>query len=133
MYKLTNNHRYYTAHLLVLSARPTYRIVYVSESLRVHANVYRAAPMIRPRYIDEGFIFPVGLIVENDDWLALGVHVNDYNSVIIRLKGLKSVMDRIIRLDQRRAPIRGPPVGDIQRHIHAILVNETRVPLLHEH
>jgi len=133
MYKVTNSHRYYTAHLLVMCARPTYRIVYVSDSLRVHASVYRAAPMIRPRYIDDGFIFPVGLIVENDDWLALGVHVNDYSSVIIRLKGLKTVMDRIIRLDQRRAPIHGPPVGDIQRHIHDILVNETHVPLLHQH
>jgi len=89
--------------------------------------------MIRPRYIDDGFIFPVGLIVENDDWLALGVHVNDHSSVVLRLKGLKTAMDRIIALDVRRATERGPPVGDIQRHIHDILVNETHVPLLHKH
>jgi len=133
MYKVTNSHRYYTAHMVVLCARPTYRIVYVSDSLHVHPTVYRSAPMIRPRYIDDGFIFPVGLIVETDDWLALGVHVNDYNSVILRLKGLKTVMDRVIRLDRRRAPTGGPPVGDIQRHIHDILVNETHVPLLHQH
>ena len=54
MYKVTDGHRYYTAHLIVLSARPTYRIVYVSDSLRVHPKLYRAAPMIRPRYIDDG-------------------------------------------------------------------------------
>lgn len=134
MYKLSNSHRYYTAHLVVLCTHPTYRVVYVSDSLRVHSSVYRAAPMIRPRYIDDGFIFPVGLIVESDDWLALGVHVNDYSSVIVRLKGLKSVMDRIIRMDQRRSGTkRGPPVGDIQQHIHDVLVNETHVPLLHKH
>jgi len=133
MYKVSNSHRYYTAHLVVMCVRPIYRIVYVSDSLRVDAKVYRTAPMIRPRYIDDGFIFPVGLIVENDDWLALGVHVNDHSSVVLRLKGLKSVMRRVIRLDERRAARHGPPVGDIQRHIHDILVNETHVPLLHQH
>jgi len=133
MYKVTNSHRYYTAHLIVLSVRPTYRVVYVSDSLRVHSKVYRAAPMMRPRYIDDGFIFPVGLIVENDDSVALGVHVNDHSSVILRLKGLKTVMDRIIGQDRRRGSKRGPPVGDIQQHIHDILVNETHVPLLHKH
>jgi len=133
MYKVPDGHRYYTAHVIVLSARPVYRIVYVSDSLRVHAKLYRSAPMIRPRYIDDGFIFPVGLIVENDDWLALGVHVNDHSSVILRLKGLKSVMDRVIRTDRLRGTKRGPPVGDIQQHIHDVLVNESHVPLLHKH
>jgi len=79
------------------------------------------------------FIFPVGLIVETDDWLALGVHVNDHSSVILRLKGLKSVMDRIIGMDRLHGTKRGPPVGDIQQHIHDLLVNETHVPLLHKH
>jgi len=133
MYKVTNGHRVYTAHLIVLCARPTYRIVYVTGSLRVHRNIYRAAPMIRPKYIEDGFIFPVGLIIENDDWLALGVHVNDYSSVILRLKGLKKVMDRVIKMDQRRAPRHGPTVGDVQKHIHDILINETHTLLLHKH
>jgi len=75
----------------------------------------------------------VGLIVETADWLALGVHVNDHSSVIVRLKGVRSVMERVIRADELRGTRRGPPVGDVQQHIHDLLVNETHVPLLHQH
>ena len=133
MYKSANYHRYYTAHLVVLCVRPTYRVVYVSGSLRVHPRLFRTAPMVRPRYIDDGFIFPVGLVVEDLDRLAVGVHVNDDSSIILRLKGVKALMDNVMRLDQRQRAAAGPPVGFLQQYIHDMVANETNIQLVHQH
>ena len=132
-YKSYNNHRYYTAHLVVLCVRPIYRVVYISNAIRLHRRVFQVAPMVRPLYIDDGFVFPVGLIVENDDSLVIGCHVNDHSSIIFRLKGLKKIMSRVLKIDQRLRPKHGPPLGSIQQYIHDILVNNTSVQLVHKH
>ena len=117
MYKNGNHHRYYTAHLVVLRVNP-YRIVYVSDSLQVHQQVYKDAPMVRSRWIDDGFIFPVGLIIETEDSIIIGVHVNDFSSVLLRMRGMKDLMEKVIKLDERQRAKRGPPIGSLHQHVH---------------
>jgi hypothetical protein len=121
MYKKRGWRRFYTAHLVVIRVVPTFRVVYVSDDIRVHNEVYALAPMVRARYIDDGFIFPVSILVPNDDVIDIGVHVNDFSSVIIRLRGMKPVMDDVIAKDAQRQPERGPPAGTVQTYIHGAL------------
>jgi len=130
MYKQSNNHRYYTAHIVVLRVQP-YRVVYVSNDIKIHEKLYQGAPMVRDRYIDDGFIFPVGLILENVDTLAIGVHINDFSSVIIRLKGIRKLINNVIKIDKRKNPSKGPPATYLQQHIHDVLVNLTHIPMVH--
>ena len=139
MYKESNRHRYYAAHLVVLCVKP-YRIVYVGDALKVHPDVYRDAPMVRPRWIDDGFVFPVGLLLETDDWMTIGVHVNDFSSVLIRFKGLKQLMKNIIAADQKHNLVKpddykqdedkdryGPPIGYLHKHLHEAQENITHI------
>lgn len=102
--------RYYTANLLVLRTQPMYKVVYCSEPLQFHRGFLRDVPIVRSRYIKDPFVFPVGLILENADTLAIGGHVNDYSSYVFRLRGLKQIMDHVIRLD-RGGTSDGPAVG----------------------
>lgn len=131
MYKKTNHHRYYTAHIVVVSVKP-YRVVYVSNDIRINPKLYKTAPMVRNRYIDEGFIFPVGLVLDSDYNLDIGVHINDYSSVLIRVKNFRKLMERVVALDRAKAPLRGPPVGYLNQHIHDLLVNLTHIDMVHE-
>jgi hypothetical protein len=126
MYKKSNNHRYYTTHLVVLCVRP-YRIVFVSNDIKIHPLVYETIPIVRWKYIDDGFIFPVGLLIEDKDTMTLGVHVSDYSSVLIRVKGLQRLMTQAIAKDLKDKPKHGPPVAYIQKHIHGAIQNETHL------
>jgi len=130
MYKTSNNHRFYTAHIVVLCVKP-YRVVYVSNDIKIHEKLYKTAPMVRDRYIDDGFIFPVGLILEDPDNMSIGVHINDYSSVIIRLKGIRKLLSKVIKMDKRKNPLHGPPVSYLQQHIHDVLVNMTHMQMVH--
>ena len=131
MYKDPSNRRYYTAHLVVICVRP-WRVVYVSGDVKIHRKLYAGTPMVRDRYIDDGFIFPVGLIVESADSIAVGVHVNDHSSVVLRVRGVAALMERIMALDAQSAPARGPPVGYLQQHVHDTLENITHIRLIHD-
>ncbi|KAK2158949.1 hypothetical protein LSH36_161g04002 [Paralvinella palmiformis] len=129
MYKRSNHRRFYTAHIVVVSVKP-FRIVYVSNDLQIHPQIYQTTPMVRSKYIDDGFIFPVGNILEDKDTMSVGVHVNDYSSEIIRLRGLESLMDKIIDLDQVDSPTHGPPVGYIQQHTHDTMEKVAKLKFL---
>ncbi len=130
MYKSSNHKRFYTAHLVVIRANP-FRIVYVSNDIRIHPQIYETTPMVRARYIEDGFIFPVGLLVENRDTIAIGVHVNDHSSVVIRMRGLENLLGKVIETDKADNPEQGPPVGYLQKHIHDISEKVLRVNFVH--
>ena len=126
MYKSSNNHRFYAAHLVVMHVKP-YRVVYVSDDIQVHPQIYRDAPMVRPRWIEDGFIFPVSLVIEDKDSIIIGVHVNDFSSVLLRMRGVKALMEEIIQLDKRQMAKGGPPLGYLHKHVHDSLENITRI------
>ena len=136
MYKRSNHHRYYTAHLVVLYARPStseYRIAYVSDNIKIHKKIYASAPMVRPRWIEDDFFFPVGLLVESPDDIVIGGHLNDFSSVLIRIKGMEKLMKKVITEDRLRNGNlqQGPPIGYLHQYIHDIMENLTDYKFVH--
>merc|ERR1712002_1282841 len=117
MYKESNYHRFYASHIVVIHTEP-WRIVYVSDDIKIHNEICQRAPMVRPKWIDDCFIFPVGIILESTNDLVLGVHVNDHSSVLLRLKGIRNLLKSIILLDKQTKSLQGPPAGYLQKHIH---------------
>ena len=111
-----DDNRYYTANLIVFCADP-YRIVFVSDQIQVHPDVYEANPMVRTMYIKDNFIFPVGIILEDPDSVVLGAHVNDHSSVLFRIKGIQTLMDKIIAEDTKYSSKKGPHVNFIQKYV----------------
>lgn len=116
--------RFYTANLVVMSVLPVHRIVYVSGDIHFHPSVAASIPIVRYRYIRYPFIFPVSLILEDYDTIAIGGHISDYSSVILRLRGLKSIMQQIEEAGGGRAST-GPPIGSLHRLVKQSASNET--------
>lgn len=131
MYKNSNGHRFYTAHIVVMRVKP-YRIVYVSNDLKVHNDIYTSAPMVRPMYIDDGFIFPVGLILENPDEFLLGVHANDFNAILLRFRGLRNLMETVIEADELAGVRRKEPgPGAVHKHVHDVMEEVNHKKYIH--
>ena len=128
MYKRRVHRRFYTAHIVVLCVEP-YRLVYMSDQIQIHPSIYEHIPMVRARYIDDGFIFPVGLILENKDSMVIGVHVNDHSSVLFRVRGIRAIMDNVIATDQEKVPRHGPPIGFMHHLVHNAVEKVTHVEL----
>ena len=126
MYKKSNGHRYYTVHLVVLCVKP-YRVVYVSDDIKIHPEIYNKIPIVRYKYIEDGFIFPVGLIIENEDTISLGVHVSDHSSVIIRVRGIRNIMNKVMAEDIKNSPKHGPPIKYLHKYVHDTLQNSTNM------
>ena len=122
-FKDPGSKRYYASHIVVLSVSP-YRLVYVSSDILLHQEIYDV-PMVRHLYIEDGFLFPVGLIIEDLDTIAVGGHINDHSSVVVRVRGIRGLMDKVIKADTEVKPQAGPPVGSIQQYIHSLTQNET--------
>ena len=127
LYKRRDYHkRYYSAHLMVYNAQTT-RFVYCSASVEVNMEIFLDAPMVRKQWIDDNFIFPVGIILENPDTATFGVHVNDYSSVALRLRGLRKLMSKVMTLDREDNPKRGPPPGTLQNYVFEVEQNRTGI------
>ena len=122
----TNALRYYTGHLVVLHVNP-YRLVYVSSKLLLHDTAFRPARMQRYWDIEDDFLFPVGLIIEDPDSLVISAHLNDATSVLLRLTGVGRLMDKVIALDRKSAPEKGPPIGTINRKVKEMMERQTKV------
>ena len=127
LYKRYNRHRYYSANLVVLSVEEPFRIVYVSEPLQLNHDIFYETPMVRSRYIEDGFLFPVSLILENKDTMTIGGHINDFSSVLIRFTGMQRLMASIMNNDRNDSPHKGPPVFSIQSYIRRATMNATKI------
>lgn len=127
--------RYYTTNLVVMSVRPTYRIVYSSATVQVHSDLLDSIPIVRFIYIHDPFLFPVSVLLEDGDTLSIGLHVNDHSSVAIRLRGLKKVMAEVMRLDEGRSTAanrRGPPPGALHNVTKQLAEMQSKYKLAHE-
>ena len=87
---------YYAAHLVVIATAP-FRMVYVSSSIRIPTYVYTRPP-IKP-HITHNFFFPVSLILESRDSAVVGGHVNDQESLLVRIRGLSVLMEQLMNHD----------------------------------
>ena len=101
--------RFYRAHIVVLSVEREFRVVYVSDPIQVNSKVFKLfAGSEFWSVVENNFIFPVGLVLENRDSILLGAHVNDQGSGLFRIQGLKSLLSKVIDTDRKR---------DIKLHI----------------
>lgn len=125
LYKLRNHKRYYSSHVLLFDVEK-YRIAYLSDRIYVDKDVLDRVKMVRP-YMEDSFIFPVSLILESKDSWIIGAHINDRDSVLLRMRGMKSVIDLAIKLDKKINEKSRPPQGFFHKHIKETIRNETKI------
>ena len=90
----------YHSHLVLLHVNP-FRVVYISENIVLHQDVYRdQQPPCYVRFLKD-FYFPTSLLVESADSLLIGAHVNDYSSHLLRIHGIQNVMRDVMGRDRK--------------------------------
>lgn len=103
--------RYYTANLLVLRASESgHQVVYLSEPIEVHPMLLNSIPIVRKEFIIDPFLFPVTLLVETNDSIVVGGHINDHSSYLFRLTGLRKFMEKVMARS-RQLGTSGPADG----------------------
>ncbi|CAH1791579.1 unnamed protein product [Owenia fusiformis] len=118
LFKKATGLRFYTFNLVVFCTTPKPRIVYVSGPIEVNPDLLKRYPIVRHWYIEEPFVFPVGLLLEGKDSVIIGGHINDHSSVLLRLTGLQAIMKTVISIDQENfKPKRGPPDFTVQAYV----------------
>ena len=89
---------YYNVHLVVLTVEP-FAVVYVSQWLRFNPAVFEDQQR-QCTYIKTDFVFPHGLVIEDQDSVLLTIHVNDHSSAMFRIRGIEAIMQRVIKADR---------------------------------
>lgn len=90
--------RVYTINFAVLRANgdANHQIVYLSEPINFNEDIMSKPPMVRPEWINDNFFFPVSLLLEGDDSVIVGGHINDHSSYLFRIRGVKSLMNEVM-------------------------------------
>lgn len=90
--------RVYTINLAVLKANTDreHQIIYLSEPININEDLMSKAPIIRTEWIEDNFFFPVSLLLEDEDNIIIGGHINDHSAHLFRVKGIKNIMDNVI-------------------------------------
>lgn len=120
LFKNPSYDRIYTINLIVYKAHPTPRVVYLSGPIQIHDKPMNEVPIVRYNYIRDPFFFPVSVIAEEEDSLVIGGHINDYSSVLLRLRGVKQLLSDVVNDDKRQSPeMKGPPLGTLHNSTRA--------------
>ncbi len=109
----------YASHLIVLHLNPP-RIVYLSSPLLLNKTVFHN--ITRLSYADN-FFFPVGIVLESANSIIITGHINDKISIILRLRGLKHLMQLIMKHYEPHKHKSGPPKGFIHEYVHRLLMH----------
>lgn len=118
--------RYYTMNLVVMRAEEEFnhQIIYMSEPVELSPEIMNKVPIVRNSFISHPFMFPVTLLMEDDNNIVVGGHISDHSSYLFRLTGLKKLMDQVIersgRLDKH-----GPPQGFMHNLSRALAYQHT--------
>ena len=83
---------------IVLMRVDQWRVVYVSDVIRIDHGVLKNS--WHPFWTSKSFIYPTGLLIESDDVITIGVSVGDGMSHMIRIRGLKNLLKKVIDADQ---------------------------------
>ena len=94
-----DNFSVYNANLVVLSVDP-WRLVYVSANLDFNSNWLLSAPVVRNQTIILPFFYPSGIILRNPDVIDVSGHLNDASGHIVRISGIKTIMDTIFAKEE---------------------------------
>ena len=107
--------RYYAAHIVILCVEP-FRIVYVSDPLQAHPDIYAEFNETRVYSVMKGeFIFPVGLMFETKDSAVIGATVNDVGGTVLRMTGIDQLVSSVIAMDKDKTYQN--PVFSIQNYL----------------
>ncbi|CAH1774147.1 unnamed protein product [Owenia fusiformis] len=118
LYKKATSVRYYTFNVVVFCTTPKPRIVYVSGPIKIHNDLSKKYPIVRSWMIENPFVFPVGILLEDMDSVIIGGHISDHSSVLLRLTGLQAIMKTVISSDQESfKPQQGPPDYALQTYV----------------
>ena len=73
----------------------------MSDPIKIHQDLYSRYQGDRYfRTVKGDFLFPTGILVENENSLVIGAHINDKGSVLLRLRGIASILQDIVALDK---------------------------------
>ncbi|XP_013380179.1 uncharacterized protein LOC106151431 [Lingula anatina] len=117
--KKSNGHSVYTANLVLLSVLPVPRIVFVSSPIHVQPTILDV-PIIRGSFIDDPYIYPLSLIIEDLDTLMVGVTINDNRAAVIRVRNVKNILQEAMDTDKRLGARKGPKIRTVQKYIKSI-------------
>ncbi|XP_064652479.1 uncharacterized protein LOC135503084 isoform X1 [Lineus longissimus] len=83
------------AHLVLLRI-DQWHIVYVSDVFKIDQAILKTTG--HPFWTSRTFLYPTGIIVENDDVIDVAVNIGDTRCYMIRVSGLKALFDNVIEL-----------------------------------
>lgn len=119
--------RIYTINIIVYRAGPVPRVVYLSGPLQIHEKPMNDVPIVRFNYIKDPFFFPVSLIEEDGDSIVIGGHINDYSSVLLRVRGVKSLLAQVVQDDKiQPEDMAGPPLGTLHNSTKMFATKATK-------
>ena len=95
--------RVYRVHLIILSV-PNFRIVFTTHILYVNDSIFKRIPFKRNAAFKSDFFYPVSLLVESKDSLLVAGHINDDRSLLVRIRGIKDLIEEAIERDQEINP-----------------------------
>ena len=108
--------RYYKTHLVVICVEP-FKILYVSDPLKINPDLYQMFKGEKVWHVVQGhFIFPTGLLVENEDSIVIGAHINDIASILLRLEGMRDIVEDVIKEVEGSAMSPNPDLS-IQKYL----------------
>jgi hypothetical protein len=96
-----NRVRRYEANIVVVRVQPKFRVVYVSCPLKFNPEIYKNINMVYYEgqvMVENEFIYPVSVVRESSDCIAVGGHIKDRVSVLFRVTGIRAIMAHIASL-----------------------------------
>lgn len=116
-YRPNEDFAIYNANLVVLHVED-WRVVYVSRNIEAHPSWLHSEPVIRNHTIWSPFWYPTGLIMQTGDILDISCHLNDASGHILRLRGVKSILEQVISEDMKYNKMsKGPVVRTVQQYV----------------
>ena len=94
----------YAAHLAIISL-PHFRLVFFSEALQLNESLYKSTPSHHAFNSTWEIFFPVSLLLESQDSVLVGGHINYAISILVRVRGIQKIMEDIIKTDSAANPL----------------------------
>lgn len=127
LFKDPSYDRIYTINIIIYKSAPVPRVVYLSGPIQIHDTPMNEVPIVRYNYIRDPFFFPVSIIKEDADSVVIGGHINDYSSVLIRVRGVRQLLADVVSDDERQpASMKGPPLGTLHNSTKAFASKLTK-------
>lgn len=106
----------YNSNIMVLSVAP-WRLVYVSGNIEYDNDWLNSTRVIRNQTIIDSFFYPSGILLRNDDVIDVSGHLNDAAGYILRLRGIKKLLDEVMSRDNVNTDQSIPQVRTVQQYV----------------